>query len=140
MVKDALIQHQALLLVQNAIVIATYLIYIVIRRKLSNKTNRLYEFIVILTLATIVVISSLVNARVLPERLTGVNPLSTSSINQYRELFTIYAQFALPKITSFALFYGPLYLAGDYFYLKNDENFYREIFANQKYSKYKDFS
>jgi len=133
MIKYALLGYQDLLLVCNAIVIATYLIYIVIRRKFSNKTNRLHEFIVILTLATLVLVSSLVNARALPEKLTGVNPQYTASICQYRAFFSIYSHFAIPKITSFALFVGPLFLVGDYFYLKSDENFYREIFTNQKF-------
>ena len=34
-----------------------------------------------------------------------------------------------------ALIIEPLFLTGDYFYLKNDENFYKEMFTNRKISE-----
>jgi hypothetical protein len=68
------------LIVQHSLTMATYLIYIVLRRILAN-TNRLYEWAVFAIFSIHITVSSLINSRVLPERITGVNPLTTASTN-----------------------------------------------------------
>jgi len=78
MIKDVLTKGNNLLVVQHSIVIAIYLIYKVMRKKLTN-SNRLYEWAVFLSITAIVIISTLINARVLPGKSLGLNPKSTPS-------------------------------------------------------------
>ena len=87
--------------------------------KLAN-TNRLYEWAVFATFAVNITISSLINSRVLPENITGVNPLTTASSNQFRGAFYTYTAFSVLKVDSFALYFGPLFLIGEFFLQKND--------------------
>lgn len=79
-IRDAMSMENPVLLVQHSLILTTYFIYIVLRRKLVN-TNRLYEWAVFATFAINITVSSLINSRVLPERITGVNPLTTASTN-----------------------------------------------------------
>jgi predicted permease len=96
----------------------------VLRRKLTSNTNRLYEWAVFATYSVTIIVSSLINARVLPEKITGVNPLTTASTNQFRAAFYTYTAFSVLKVDSYALYFGPLFLIGEFFLQKNDQDFY----------------
>lgn len=78
MAKDALTRENHLSLVEHSIVIAIYLIYKVMRKRLTN-TNRLYEWAVFLSITTIVLISTLINSRVLSGKFLGPHPKSAPS-------------------------------------------------------------
>ena len=96
------------------------------RVKLAN-TNRLHEWAVFLTFAVNIIISSLINSRVLPGTLFGFDPNVTPATNQFRGAFYTYTAFSVLKADSFALYFGPLFLIGEYFFLKNDEAFHKDF-------------
>ena len=128
------------LLVQHSIILIIYFIYMVLRKRLP-KANKLYEWAVFLTFAVNIIISSLINSRVLPGTLFGFDSKATPATNQFRGAFYTYTAFSVLEANSFALYFGPLFLIGEYFFLKNDAAFYEEIFENQEYAeKYENFS
>jgi len=140
-IRDAMAMENPVLLVQHSLILTIYFLYIVLRRKLTSNTNRLYEWAVFATFSVNIIVSSLINARVLPEKITGVNPLTTASTNQFRGAFYTYTAFSVLKVDSYALYFGPLFLIGEFFLQKNDQDFYREFFANVEYSsRYENFS
>ena len=104
-------------------------------RKRLPKANRLYEWAVFLTFAVNIIISSLINSRVLPGALFGFDPKATPATNQFRGAFYTYTAFSVLKADSFALYFGPLFLIGEFFFLKNDAAFYEKIFENQEFAE-----
>ena len=49
--------------------------------------------------------------------------------------------FSIVTIESYVLYLTPLFLTGEYFYLKNDEEMSKYMFASPEFSsKYKDFT
>ena len=122
------------LLVQHSIILTIYFFYIVLRKRLP-KANRLYEWAVFLTFAVNIIISSLINSRVLPGTLFGFDSKATPATNQCRGAFYTYSAFSVLKADSFALYFGPLFLIGEYFCLKNDAAFYKKIFEDQEFAE-----
>ena len=137
--RDWLQLKNPVLILQHAILLSIYFIYIVMRARLAN-TNRLYEWAVFLTFAVNIIISSLINSRVLPGTLFGFDSKASPSTNQFRGAFYTYSAFSVLKVDSFVFAFGPLFLIGEYFFLKNDAGFYQEIFENQEYAeRYENF-
>lgn len=89
--------------------------YLVIRCIHKNK-NMLYEATVISTFIIIVFSSVLVNSRVLPKSLNGVNPLKSHSSYEYQILFYAYSVGSVVSVRTFIFCMAPLFLLAEYFY------------------------
>jgi hypothetical protein len=98
------IWHNRYLMMSDFLGLTILFVYIIIRKKLKN-TERLYELVVFLSFALVVITCTLCNLNVLPKKLS---PYYTTGLFDYNPFFLTYLAASIPTIRSYLIYLVPL--------------------------------